>query len=140
MFRRLHFYYFWFLGDVEAAAFLFVLAILGMFRRLQFDCFWPFGRCSGTAFYHFTLFWQFRGVRFSYFRPFCPCSRGCIYITMGHFGHVCALAFFLFWAILAMFTRLHGINFGRFGHAEAAAFCVLWAVWAMFRLCPFGHV
>ena len=57
---------------------------------------------------------MFHRLRFCYFRPFWPCSRGRIYIILGHFGHVQGVAFLLLWAVRPMFGRLHCYHYRPF--------------------------
>ena len=88
------------------------------------------------------IFPMFRRLCFHYFWPFWPLSGSCIFIIVGHFGHIQAAAFF-FLVVLAMFRRLHlyyfwpfwphsggcsFVIFGAFGHVEGAAFLLFLAV------------
>ena len=122
-------------GYVQSAAFLSFLAVFAMFRRLHYHFFRPFWPCSGGCIFIISG------------RIWLCCDR-CIFIVVGPLRHVQAAAVLLLLAVLAMFRRLdlkyfrpfcpcsEGCIFiisGRFGHVQAAPFLLFLAVLAMFR-------
>ena len=112
--------FFGYFDRVQAGAFLFLLALLAILRRLHFFVFGRFGYVQSAAFLLFlAVLAMFRRLHFSFFRPFPPCSGGCIFIISSRIWLCC--------------DRCHFIFVGRFGHVQAAAFLLLLAILAMFR-------